>query len=93
MTTRRFCDLLTDVRWTEDDSSGTHLRNPVTMSWVEMIPPVPLEALVYQEPGDFWRRFGDWCMAAFQLGHCDPSRCEAGPLLNGNGGWIVEPRA
>lgn len=86
MTTLRFCNVLTDARFTEDNLIS-HLRNPVTLSWVEMVPPVPFEAVAYQEPGDFWHRFGDWCMAAFMLGHCDPGRCEAGPVQGTHGGW------
>jgi len=78
----------TAAEWAEDHSAATHLRSPVTLAWVEMKPPVPVEAFVYVGDGCFWHRFGDWCLAAFRVGHCIPEELAAGPVMpSGVGGW------
>ena len=84
---------LTDARWNDDHSAATHLRSPMTLEWVEMKPPVPIAAFVYQQAGDFWHRFGDWCKAAWDVGRCIPAELTAGPVRpDDRGGWILEPK-
>jgi hypothetical protein len=68
------------------DGLVTRLRNPVTGSWVEMKPPVPLAAVIPRGAGTFAERFERWCAAAWDLGHCDPQSAEAGAL-----GWDTGP--
>lgn len=95
MTSFAECDLTTDARWNDDHSAATHLRSPMTLTWVEMRPPVPMEALVIRAPGDFWTRFGALCRAAWDLGRCDPVVLEAGPgtVVFEDHRWRVEPTA
>lgn len=93
MTSLRHFDTFTDARWTDDHSAATHLRSPVTLSWVEMKPPVPHAAFAYEGEGSFWDRFGRWCLAAWDVGRCDPTELSAGPVVSERPGWKVEPVA
>ena len=86
---REEADLIWDIRHATDGDSVTHLRNTVTLSWVEMKPPVPFAALVDRGEGCFWHRFDAWCVAVWNLGHCDPPELSAGPVMAGRGGWLT----
>lgn len=80
----RRMDPVTETRMLADEGHPiAALRNPLTATWVKLVPPFDYENLAERE--GLLTRFTAFCLAGWELAHLDPQE------IDGRFGWNHEP--